>query len=131
LLSGILILGGCAGSFGNTAQNSDVTTAFQSGQASSQYTYHYREIPYQGNAIVGLKQPFVMDEYWQVIDLSQQPLDQWVAKMPPAATGAEVLDQNKQPIGVLYAGMKLIVRIKDNQVVSIYSPKRVYRGGGK
>jgi hypothetical protein len=131
LLTGFLMLNGCAGSFGSLSPDDDVIAAFRSGQSSPEYTYYFRKIPYQGNAIAGLRPRYAMDDLWQTVDLSQTSLDQLVAKLSSSASGAQILNQEKQPIGVLYSKMKLLVRIKDNQRVSIYSPKPVRMGGGK
>jgi hypothetical protein len=131
LLASSFLFSGCAGNFGSTAKNMDITNAFQSGQTSPELTYYFRQIPYQGSAIAGLQQPYVMDEQWQRVDMHQTSLAQLVSKLPSSAFGAEILDQKKRPIGILYTHVKLLVRVKDNQRVSIYSPKPVRFGGGK
>ncbi len=143
-LSAILILvwgaaiSGCASSYGRFARSPEVAAAFESGQASPDYSYYYfgrKRMPY---AMIGVDKAYQVDsKFWKPFTPSTENLQRMATFIydyfDERAYGANILDPSGQPVGVWYSKIPTVHAKFDNEnrLVSVVFTDPEMDGGGR
>ena len=116
---------GCAGSYGRTAFNDNVTDAFKTNRVPSDFKYYYYGVNNRHYAIVGLDPGWELrSRIWRQIDPQTEKFQEAVKYMweienkpPYQARGSHIIDSQGNKVGVYYSSLYATVKFgPDNQI---------------
>jgi len=132
-----IILWGCLENYGRLKRNTEIKTAFVTGQLPSEYHYHYYGRRNQPNAIMGLEPDWTLrSSMWRSVEYSQEELKymaKWVwvdighARGGPY--GADILDPDFEKIGIMYTAAWMATVKVDAETKTVQVMPFVFDGG--
>jgi hypothetical protein len=138
LLIGAVIVSGCANNYGRVVRSSEVTAAFEQGQAVGSYNYYYSGREGSPYALIGIDKAYkVPSKLWQPFVPSTEVLQRKATfiykNYDEAPYGAEIIDPDGQRIGVWYSRVLAVHSEIDTEAktVSVLYRDPEMGGGGR
>ena len=133
----LIFLWGCLENYGRLKRDTDIKTAFKTGQLPPDFKYHYYGRRNQPYAIMGLKPDWTLrSRMWRSVEYDTEELTymaKWIWEdigyARGGAYGAEILDPEFVKIGIIYTASWMATVKVDKATKTVEVMPSVYNGG--
>lgn len=133
----MIFMWGCLENYGRLKRNTDIKTAFVTGQLPGDFHYHYIGRRNQPYAIMGLKPNWTLrSKMWRSVEFNTEELiymAKWIWEDIGFARGgpygADILDPEFVKIGIIYTAAWMATIKVDKETKTVEVMPEIYNGG--